>query len=70
MPLITKNLLSVHKFALDKNVFIEFHAFFCMVKDNKTREVVMRGTHKNGLYILSHMHQFTANVGERASQET
>ena len=70
VPLITKNLLSIHKFALDKNVFIEFHAFFCLVKDNKTGEVVMRDTHKDGLYILKHMHQFTANIGQRASQET
>ena len=36
-----------HKFALDNNVFIEFHAFFCLVKDNKTGEVVMRGTNKD-----------------------
>ena len=70
VPLITKNLFSVYKFALDNNLFREFHAFFCLVKDNKTGEVEMRGTHKDGLYILNHMHQFTANIGERASQET
>ena len=36
VPAITKNLLSVHQFTLDNNVFIKFHSFFCLVKDNKT----------------------------------
>ena len=49
VPAITKNLLYVHQFALDNNVFIEFHAFFCLVKDNKTEQVLLKGTHKDGL---------------------
>ena len=35
VPTTTKNLLYVHQFTLDNNVFIEFHPFFCLVKDKK-----------------------------------
>lgn len=33
VPPITKNLLSVSKFAFDNHVFFEFHPHFCFVKD-------------------------------------
>ena len=32
VSLVTKNLLSIHKFTLDNNVYVEFHPNFCMVK--------------------------------------
>ena len=67
---ITKNLLSVHKFTLDNNVFIEFHPFFCLVKDNKTGHVLLKGTHKDGLYFLHSIHKHHAYLGEKAPTET
>ena len=70
VPAITKNLLSVHKFTLDNNVFIEFHPFFCLVKDNKTGHVLLKGTHKVGLYILHSIHKHHAYLGEKAPTET
>ena len=70
VPAITKNLLSVHKFTLDNNVFIEFHPFFCLVKDNKTGQVLQKGTHKDGLYVLHSIHKHHAYLGEKAPTET
>ena len=34
----------VHQFILDNNVFIEFHPFFYLINDNKTRHVLQKGT--------------------------
>jgi histone deacetylase 1/2 len=51
VPSITKNLLSVSKFAQDNNVFFEFHPKFCVVKSQGTSEVLLRGTvGDDGLY--------------------
>ncbi|KAL3634153.1 hypothetical protein CASFOL_021207 [Castilleja foliolosa] len=50
VPGITKNLISVSKFALDNNVFFEFHPFFCLVKDQVTQTTLLKGTLKEGLY--------------------
>jgi histone deacetylase 1/2 len=36
VPSASKNLLSVHKFTLDNHVFIEFHPFFFLIKDQET----------------------------------
>lgn len=33
VPFVSKNLLSVSQFAIDNNVFFEFHPTFCLVKD-------------------------------------
>jgi hypothetical protein len=43
VPSITKNLLSVKKFAIDNHVFFEFHPHFLLVKDLATKEVLIRG---------------------------
>lgn len=50
VPNITKNLLSVSQFAQDNSVFFEFHLFSCFVKDQASKEVVLKGTLDNGLY--------------------
>ncbi|KZV26181.1 hypothetical protein F511_06348 [Dorcoceras hygrometricum] len=50
VPLITKNLISVSKFAYDNHVYFEFHPSFCLVKDPATHVVLLRGTLHNGLY--------------------
>ena len=41
VPSISKNLLSVSKFAHDNNVFFEFHSNHCFVKDQVTRIVLL-----------------------------
>jgi hypothetical protein len=33
VPAATKNLISVHKFTLDNDMFIEFHPFYFLIKD-------------------------------------
>ncbi|XP_060971893.1 uncharacterized protein LOC133038006 [Cannabis sativa] len=48
----TQNLLSVSKFALDNNVFFEFHANVCYVKDQVTRDTLLTGTLHNGMYTF------------------
>jgi hypothetical protein len=50
VPLIHKNLISVHNFTLGNNVVVEFHPFFYLVKDSKTGVVLMRGRYENGVY--------------------
>ncbi|TXG55646.1 hypothetical protein EZV62_020902 [Acer yangbiense] len=52
VPEIRKNLLSVSRLVNDNDVFIEFHANCCFVKDKLTRMEVLRGRLKNGLYQL------------------
>lgn len=48
--MITKNLLSVSKFAQDNHVFFEFHPRFCLVKDLATQTIILHGTLHDGLY--------------------
>jgi len=51
VPSITKNLLSVVKFALDNNVFFEFYPYHCNVKSQATNEVILRDiVGADGLY--------------------
>ncbi|KAK2420319.1 putative mitochondrial protein [Trifolium repens] len=51
VPSITKNLMSVSKFAQDNNVFFEFHPTLCFVKSQATSEVLLHGTvGADGLY--------------------
>jgi hypothetical protein len=47
-----KNLISVHHFALDNNVFIEFHPYFFLIKDKKNEKGALHGPCKDGLYPL------------------
>jgi hypothetical protein len=52
IPTITKNLIYVNKFTLDNDIFIEFHPFYFLIKDQKTRKVLLHGPCKCGLYPL------------------
>jgi histone deacetylase 1/2 len=52
VPSVTRDLLSVHKFTWDNNVFCEFHPFDLFVKDRDTRDVLLRGCYRHGLYEL------------------
>ncbi|GMI87222.1 hypothetical protein HRI_002391500 [Hibiscus trionum] len=59
VPQITKNLMSVAKFAKDNKVFFEFHEDFCCVKDAKTRAELLRGRLDGGLYSFSSINGHT-----------
>jgi hypothetical protein len=47
-----KNLILVHRFTLDNDTFIKFHPYFFLIKDCKTRKVLLHGPCKGGLYPL------------------
>ena len=53
VPSVTRNLLSVRRFAQDNNVFFEFHPWYFFVKDRDTREVLLRGGCRGNLYSLN-----------------
>lgn len=58
---ITKNLLSVSQFAKDNTVFFEFHADYCVVKSQDTKEVLLRGSvGPDGLYTFPCLSMDTA----------
>ena len=40
VPSAAKSLLSVHRIALDNHVFLEFHPFFFLIKDQATKKVL------------------------------
>ncbi|KAL4290064.1 hypothetical protein GQ457_14G022270 [Hibiscus cannabinus] len=50
VPSISKNLMSVAKFAKDNDVFFEFHKTTCYIKDASTRIVLLEGQLDEGLY--------------------
>jgi hypothetical protein len=52
VPSTSKNLLSVHRLTLDNNIFIEFHPWFFLIKDQVTKKVLFRGRCRRGLYPL------------------
>ena len=56
VPSITKNLLSVSKFAKDNEVFFEFHSDSCFVKGQVTQAVLMVGKVRDGLYAFDSSH--------------
>lgn len=57
VPKITKNLVSVSKFAKDNHVFFEFHSDKCLVKSQVTNEVLLRGeVGADGLYQFTNLH--------------
>jgi hypothetical protein len=52
VPSTHKNLISVHYFTLDNDMFIEFHPYFFLIKDQQTKKVLLHGPCKGGLYPL------------------
>jgi hypothetical protein len=48
----SKNLLSVHKLTLDNDVFIEYHPFFFLIKDEVTQTTLFKEPCQDGLYPL------------------
>jgi len=53
VPKIKKRLLSIQQFCCENCVFFEFHSSVFYVKDLITKEVLLSGQSKDGLYVLS-----------------
>lgn len=63
VPAITKNLISVSKFAQDNLVFFEFHPYHCLVKSHGSRKVLLKGqVGPNGLYKFQYLLQHGSSV--------
>lgn len=67
VPDITKNLVSVFKLAQDNHIYLEFHGYYCLIKDRATRETLLIGTLKDGLYHLESASVMTAEVEHSSS---
>ncbi|KAF5472556.1 hypothetical protein F2P56_009267 [Juglans regia] len=52
VPSISRNLLSVRQFCNDNKVFFEFHSDLFLVKDSRSREVLLQGHVEDGLYAF------------------
>jgi len=53
VPSADKSLVSVHRLTTDNNVFLEFHPNFFLIKDQETKQVLLQGRCRGGLYPLS-----------------
>uniref|UniRef100_A0A0A8YHY2 Uncharacterized protein n=1 Tax=Arundo donax TaxID=35708 RepID=A0A0A8YHY2_ARUDO len=69
VPIATRNLVSVHKLALDNNVLLEFHPFFFLVKDQITKEPLLKGACKGGLYSFPSSHKQALASFKPSSEE-
>ena len=69
VPEIRKKLLSVYRLTNDNLVFVEFHATYCIVKDEETGRPLLRGTVKDGLYLLAEAHPLEAKIIEKTSSD-
>jgi len=49
VPRITKNLMSVSKFAKDNNVYFRLYDDSCYVKNYDTKEIILKGIIKDSL---------------------
>ena len=67
VPKIRKKLLSIYRLTNDNVVYVEFHATYCVVKDEATGKSLLRGTVKDGLYLLNQAQQPQVHMGERTS---
>jgi hypothetical protein len=47
-----KNLVLIHRLHVDNSIFIEFHPFFFLIKDQKTRTVLLKGRCIGGMHPL------------------
>jgi hypothetical protein len=47
-----KQLVSIHRFTLDNNTFIELHPYSFLIKDQVTKRVLLHGPCRGGLYPL------------------
>jgi histone deacetylase 1/2 len=52
VPKAKKNLISAHRLAVDNNAFVEVHSRFFAIKDQVTKNLLLRGPCRNGFYPL------------------
>jgi hypothetical protein len=52
VPRTHKQLISIHHFTLDNNIFVELNPFFFLVKDQISKRVLLHGPCKGGIYPL------------------
>jgi hypothetical protein len=52
IPKATKNLMSIHRFVMDNNIFFEIHPWFFLIKDQDTRSILLRGRCRDGMYPI------------------
>jgi histone deacetylase 1/2 len=52
VPKTSKNLLSIHQLTRDNNAFVEFHPTHYCVKEQQTKNTILRGGCECGLYPL------------------
>jgi hypothetical protein len=52
VPKSKKNLVSVHRLTSENSIFIELHPNFFLIKDQKTRMVLVKGRCIGGLYPI------------------
>ena len=50
---VKKNLMSVYRLTNDNFVYVEFHSDYCIIKEEGTGRPLLRGTVKDGLYLLN-----------------
>jgi hypothetical protein len=50
VPYISKNLLSVHLFTKDTNTFFEFYPYYFLLKDRRSKRVLLCSPNRQGLY--------------------
>jgi len=55
VPSISKNLLSVSRFARENFVFFEFYPDMCFVKRQGTNEILLQGKLDDGLYVFPNL---------------
>ena len=55
VPDIKKNLLSIYRLTNDNYVYVEFHADHCIIKEEGTGRPLLKGTVRDGLYLLNHV---------------
>ena len=56
VPGLTKNLLSVSQFCKDNGVYFEFYSDSCCVKSQVTKETILQGILRGGLYVFPDLH--------------
>lgn len=67
VPNISKNLLSVSKFAQDNNVIFEFHPYKCFVKSQDSKQILLEGVvGSDGLYQFKPL-QFLPSMSKSLS---
>jgi Reverse transcriptase (RNA-dependent DNA polymerase)/gag-polypeptide of LTR copia-type/GAG-pre-integrase domain len=53
VPSISKPLLSISQLLADNNVYVQFHANLCLVKECTSHKVILQGIKRDGLYLIS-----------------